>query len=113
MSEAFPQEARLKTPGQFQQVFREGDKRVGRFFVVFVRPNGRDDARLGLAVGCRVGKAVLRNCLKRLIRESFRGFQSQLAGKDVVVIARGKAARGDRNRLWEDLETLWEGLRDG
>lgn len=113
MSEAFPQKARLKTPGQFQRVFREGEKRVGRFFVVFARSNGRDDARLGIAVGRRVGKAVLRNRLKRLIRESFRGFQGQLSGKDVVVIARGVAARGDRKRLREDLGCLWEELRNG
>ncbi len=113
MSAAFPQKARLKTSGQFQQAFREGDKRVGRFFVVFARSNGRDHARLGIAVGRRVGKAVLRNRLKRLIRESFRAFQSQLIGKDVVVIARGGAGRGNRDRLREDLGALWEKLRDG
>jgi len=113
LNAAFPRKARLKTPGQFQQVFREGEKRVGRFFVVFARSNGRDHARLGIAVGRRVGKAVLRNRLKRLIRESFRVFQSRLIGKDVVVIARGGSACGDRNRLREDLGTLWDDLRDG
>lgn len=66
---------------------------------VFTRPNGLSHHRLGLAVRARLGGAVLRNRLKRLVRESFRLDQYVLArignnaadgGMDIIVSVRGR-----------------------
>jgi len=66
---------------------------------------------LGLAVSKRVDKrAVGRNRIKRVIRESFRHHQSQLTGLDLVVIARAGAARADKAELSAALATLWQRL---
>ncbi len=57
--------------------------------VVFASPNGLDHPRLGLSVGRRVGSAVHRHRIKRLLRESFRLEMAQLpAGYDLVVNVR-------------------------
>lgn len=57
--------------------------------VVFVAPNGLGHARLGLSVGRRVGGAVRRHRVKRLLREAFRLEMAQLpAGYDLVVNVR-------------------------
>ena len=106
MSQRFPQADRLKRPQEFRQVFDGGRKQVGRYFVVFARPNGRSRGRLGLAVSRKVGNAVCRNRLKRLVREAFRR-DPVLGARDVVVVARTAAARADRDALLDDLHRLW------
>lgn len=91
---AFPKEARLATPRDFERVQREG--RTFDLGLLVVRVAPRTDApagvvlraRLGLAVSRRVGGAVVRNRVKRRVRECFRRRQATLAGLDLVVTAR-------------------------
>ena len=69
---------RLIHAKQFQAVYSQGT-RAARFpLAIFVRANGLDHPRLGLSVGRRVGNAVVRNRLKRLLREAFRLSQHDL-----------------------------------
>lgn len=60
--------------------------------VVVYRRNGLEHARFGLAVSRKVGGAVVRNKVKRWIREAVRHERSRVAGVDVVFIARSVAA---------------------
>ncbi|MFB6261612.1 MAG: ribonuclease P protein component [Thiohalorhabdaceae bacterium] len=109
MSQAFPQADRLKRPREFRRVFDGGRKQVGRYFVAFARPNQGHRSRLGLAVSRKVGNAVLRNRLKRLVREEFRRYRA-FEAQDVVVVARTAAAGAHRTALVEDLHRLWQRL---
>lgn len=65
-------------------------RRVGtRWFLVFVAPReGGREARLGITVTRRVGGAVRRNRIKRLVREWFRIHSRDLGAFDVVVVAK-------------------------
>lgn len=112
MGTAYPQRARLKRPSHFREVFRNGSKRVGRYFVFFCCPTGKGEARLGLAVGRRVGKAVARNRIKRLVRESFRYRRSYLGSHDIVVVARRGSGEAPRSLLTKDLDRLWQWVGD-
>lgn len=69
---------RLTHARQFQSVYAPRVSRAAGPLVVFALPNGRDHPRLGLSVGARVGTAVRRNQIKRLLRESFRELQHDL-----------------------------------
>lgn len=94
---AFPKEARLRTPAEFARVQREGRTHdlgplVFRLAARPTVPEGAARARLGLAVSKRVGGAVVRNRVKRRVRECFRLQQAALAGLDLVVTARPAAA---------------------
>ncbi len=72
------------------------------------RPNELTGPRLGLVVSKRVSvKAVERNRIKRLIRESFRLTQGELGPLDVVVIARTGAAGESNPLIFKALESLW------
>jgi len=110
----FPRQARLTSGRQFQETIRGGFKSRDRYFRVHARPNGREYVRLGLAVSRRVDKrAVERNRLKRLIRDSFRLKQKELAtdrGLDIVVVALTGAAAAERQILSQSLAEHWRSL---
>ena len=109
----FPDASRIKTPPEFRRVFDRGRKVVGRHFVVFSATNHHGRPRLGLAVGRRVGNAVRRNRLKRLIRESFRHHQDRFGAQDMVIVARSSAANAEAGSLRQDLERCWNKVKDG
>ena len=76
---------------------------------VLARKNDLDYPRLGLAVARKAaGKAVRRNRLKRVIRESFRCRQHQLPAVDCIVMARPAAAGAGNRELAESLERHWQ-----
>jgi len=87
---AFPRDLHLKRPGEFRAVFDRGGKRHSRGFVVFRAANGLGRPRLGVAVGRKIGPAVVRNRVKRLVREAFRLQWRSLGleGCDLVVVAK-------------------------
>lgn len=82
--------SRVTRSGDFDSVYRRGTSAAGRHLVVYAFNRGEDDsARLGLSVGKRVGGAVERNRVKRVLREEFARISPGLApGVDYVVIAR-------------------------
>lgn len=108
----FPRSARLTQPREYQRVFA-GAKRLGdRFFTVLAVPNDHGHPRLGMAVSRRnARRAVDRNRLKRLIRESFRHQQAKLAGYDLVVLAKPAAVTADNALLTRALAHHWHRLR--
>ena len=84
----------LTKPEQFTLVYNEGSSWVNSLIVMKALPNGLGLSRYGFSVGRRVGKAVVRNRVKRLLREILRITPLQ-AGWDIVFIARPSVASVD------------------
>ena len=88
-----PGRTRLSRSADFDRVFRSGRSHAGRELVLYVFPRGEDGPpRLGLSVSRKVGGAVERNRVKRVLREAFALESGRLPeGTDAVVVARTDA----------------------
>jgi ribonuclease P protein component len=95
---------RLSRSGEFERVYREGTSYASRYLVVhaFPRPDDEASPRLGVSVGRKLGGAVQRNRVKRLLRDAFWACSERVApGHDFVIVARPAAgelaaSRGER-----------------
>jgi ribonuclease P protein component len=89
-----PKRGRLSRSAEFERVYRQGRSVGNRFLVLYSFPRSTagepaDGARLGVSVSRKVGGAVERNRVKRLLREAFATVSERVAADhDVVVVAR-------------------------
>lgn len=103
---------RLRSGSELREITRQGRRIRDSLFSVHTRANGLDHARLGVTVSRRVStKAVVRNRIKRCIRESFRQSQDTLAGVDLVVVAQPPAGNTAPGLLRESLQRHWINAR--
>ncbi len=84
---------RLSRSAEFERVYRQGRSSANRHLVLYSFPNSAvEEPRLGLSVSRKVGAAVERNRVKRLLREAFQRVRAELRdGQDIVLVARPQA----------------------
>jgi ribonuclease P protein component len=98
---------RLRDNEQFQRVRKEGRSWSHPLLVLCVFPNGLDHSRFGFSVSKRVGKAVVRNRVKRLVREATRVRQEVITpGQDLVFIARNPIREANFQEVDRAVEEL-------
>lgn len=98
---------RLRTDAQFRRVRGSGRSWPGPLLVLYALPNDEGVTRVGLSAGKRVGKAVTRNRIKRLLREAVRqrlGVIKQ--GYDLILIARAPIATATYREVVAAVEQL-------
>jgi ribonuclease P protein component len=104
---------RLSRSGEFERVYREGRSYASRHLVIYCFPRAGDDGapRLGVSVGRKLGGAVQRNRIKRLLREAFWARAEQLDdGYDFVIVARPAVAELAREGGESAVEEALAGL---
>jgi ribonuclease P protein component len=117
----------LSRSADFQRVYRQGSSVSSRHFVLYAFPRGQEEAangdsapaevRFGVSVGRRVGGAVERNQVKRLLREAFWSMPELVSGAhDYVVVARKGSAEvaeaGGLDAFQADLTALLERVHE-
>ncbi len=95
----------LKSNSQFNVVYDEGKSWTGREIVLKALMNGSNVTRFGFVVSHRLGKAVVRNRIKRRLREITRQTPVQ-SGWDVILIARAPVASLDYQGLNKSVKKL-------
>ena len=98
-------EEHLTKPQQYALVYSKGSSWVSNLVVMKALPNGLTLSRYGFSVSKRVGKAVTRNRVKRLLREILRIMPLKL-GWDIIFIARPATATADYASLRSSVEDL-------
>lgn len=111
MSHGFPKRARLLRPAEYRRVFGKACRVSDDAFTMLARHAEGDTARLGMAISKRnVPRAVDRNRIKRIGRESFRHQRPGLPVFDVILLARPPARALDRKQLHRKLNALLQRL---
>ena len=111
-SARFSRRARLSSKADFRNVFARPVKSGDPYFTVLARPNTMGFPRLGLAISRKSApSAVVRNRIKRIIRESFRQRQRALGGLDLVVIGQPKVGAQANGVLFTSLQRHWGRLK--
>ncbi|OGT55916.1 MAG: ribonuclease P protein component [Gammaproteobacteria bacterium RIFCSPHIGHO2_12_FULL_43_28] len=112
MQFVFSYQHRLVEKQAFDYVFAKPSKVKHKWLLALSRSNQRPLARLGVIVAkARVRRAVDRNRIKRVIRESFRYHQEAVKGLDIIVLIRSECIPLDnRKTLRNDVDDLWSSL---
>lgn len=104
---------RLRKRRQFLSLYSEADRVHTPFFVLFLRANNLPYSRLGVTVSRKIGKPVMRNLIKRRLREIFRQDQANIDPPcDVVVNVKRQASRAAYRELRGSFRQAlhrWEG----
>ena len=110
----------IKENTDFRRLYYRGKNVANEYLAVYSRRCGGRLCRLGITVSAKVGKAVVRNRVRRLIRESYRLMEDEVRkSMDIVIVARSSAAGADFSAVRASLEEaflragLIKGARDG
>lgn len=80
--------SRLKKDDDFKRVYSKGKSYGCKNLVLYYLPNGTDEFRVGFSISKKVGNAVIRNRVRRYLKESLRGFNPEGQGLDLIFIGR-------------------------
>ena len=106
----------IKKNHEFRRIYARGASAVTSCLVLYARRNRLGHNRLGLTVGTKVGCAVVRNKVRRRLREIYRlNREALMPGYDLIVVARARAARSSYRQLERDFLRLSDklGLKKG
>ena len=111
-SEALPKAKRLAKRREFLRVYESGRKLFSRYTVVFFAANGLAHSRIGITATKKLGKANIRNRLKRWTRETYRRRREPLGldtrSLDIVVNVKAAAAEAAFQDYSQDLAKILE-----
>ncbi len=99
----------IKLNKEFKGLYYKGGSAVSDVLVLYYKKKNQDSNRLGLTVSKKVGKAVMRNRIRRLIRENYRLREGKIAkGYDLVFVARKSAAEADFYKIGSAIDFLFK-----
>lgn len=105
-------EVTVKENRDFRRIYRRGASAVGPCLVVYCQKNRQGRSRLGVTVSTKVGKAVVRNRVRRRVRELYRLHKDAMRpGYDIIVVARVRSAAAPYRRLEKEYEAALEKLQ--
>ncbi|MBL7005393.1 MAG: ribonuclease P protein component [Gammaproteobacteria bacterium] len=107
----FRRNSRLTTASEFNAVFKSNQKIADSLITLLISKKNPKQPRLGFAIAKKqIKKAVERNRLKRIFRESFRLHQTQLPDKDFVIMVRHKIQFKSNQQIFNLMKKNWQAV---
>ena len=106
----------LKNNYEFRRTYAKGKSAASPLVVVYCRKNRSEKNRLGITVSTKIGKAVVRNRIRRRLKEIYRLNECSVAcGYDIIIVARTKSRYSSYKALEDDVLRLFTrlGIRTG
>ncbi|MEA2087569.1 MAG: ribonuclease P protein component [Candidatus Caldatribacteriota bacterium] len=99
---------KLSKTSEFKKVFSEGRRIEGKNLIIFILKNDYNFNRPGIIVKKETGKAVIRNKIKRWLKEAFQPANKKLSpGYDIIMLAKNNIKESDYFEICHDLESLF------
>ncbi len=101
----------LKKNYEFKNVLSKGTYYSGKYIEAFIKKNNSNSNYLGIAIGVKISNAVMRNKIKRLIRENYRDIENKISnGYSIVFLWKKKADTIDANfkNLKDDIKNIFD-----
>ena len=97
----------MKYNRDFKYLYRKGNSIAAGYLVIYYKKTPKKENTLGITVTKKLGNAVTRNRVRRLIRECYRLYESEMSlGYNIVIVARGKAAGAPFLSIKSDMKYL-------
>jgi ribonuclease P protein component len=98
---------KLKKNYEFKKVYNEGRYYVEKYVVMYIIMNNSASNRVGFSVSKKVGNSVIRNRVKRLIKEVYRQYSGNTKmGYDIVFTARVGSAEADYKKIESNIVSI-------
>ena len=98
---------KLNKNAEFKRLYKRGNALIGKYMIIYVHPNKRGHNRIGITVSKKLGCAVVRNRVRRLILESFRlSLPEYKRGYDFVIVGRSRCIRAKMPEVRNNMDEL-------
>lgn len=98
---------KLKKNYEFKKVYNEGKYYVEKYVVMYMNPNSSNFNRVGFSASKKVGKSVIRNKIKRRMKEAYRKFaDSTKVGFDIIFTARVGSGSADYSKIENNIVSI-------
>lgn len=101
----------LKKNSDFKFVYSKGRSFATKILVMYYRPNQLGHNRIGFSISKKVGKAVIRNRLRRLMKENLKRMNDIKEGYDIIFIARVSMAEADFYHIEKNIKYIFSKTR--
>jgi ribonuclease P protein component len=98
----------LKKPSEFSKVYKRGKSYADKNIVIYYMPNQLGMTRVGFSISKKVGNAVVRNRVRRFIKESLRVNFTNIGNYDLVFVARVRSSQVDYHEITRSLKYIFK-----
>ena len=98
----------LKKPSEFSKVYKRGKSYADKNIVIYYMPNQLGVTRIGFSISKKVGNAVVRNRVRRFMKESLRVNFSNFGSYDFVFVARVRSSQVDYHEITRSLKYIFK-----
>lgn len=101
----------LKQSSLFEKVFTEGERYKDSFIKLYILPNNQGIIRVGISIPRQIKGAVVRNKIKRRLKEIIRRFAEQIKGYDIVIVPDLKIKEKSFSEILQKIENMVKNLK--